>query len=525
MKTRRIFLAALFALTFPFLSQAQIPRTLSYQGVLTDNASKPRPDGNYTFTFRFYTAPTSGTAIWSESKSLPVKSGLFSTVLGEQTPFGAAVKFDKQYWLGIQVGNEPELSPRMALTSVGYSFSSLRADTAKIAMASIPSSSDTTWRASGGNVYRLNGNVGIGTTSPYSGTNVKSLTIDAPQYPVLALRSNGVNKGTLAATPAAVLLTTFGATPITFELNEAEKMRIESNGNVGIGTNAPAYPLDVTGNIRSTAGVIAGTLWTGDGTSGNIRKLTDGIPLHFRSSAGIQEMIIDGSGKVGVGTTLPNYQLDVDGTIRSKDHVIAALSLWTGDGIRKLTAGIPLHFRSSAGTQEMTIDGSGNVGIGTTSPTTKLHVEGTTTTKVLAITGGMDLAEPFEISESQPIPKGALVIIDEENPGQLKLSHQAYDKRVAGVVSGAGGINPGLTLTQEGVLEGGQNVALSGRVYALATAANGPIKPGDLLTTSDVPGHAMKATDVARSHGTIIGKAMSSLEEGEGLVLVLVNLQ
>ncbi|MGH7601153.1 MAG: hypothetical protein ACREOI_32755 [bacterium] len=83
----------------------------------------------------------------------------------------------------------------------------------------------------------------------------------------------------------------------------------------------------------------------------------------------------------------------------------------------------------------MVIDQGGNVGIGTTSPTTMLHVEGTTTTKVLAITGGGDLAEPFEISESQPIPKGALVIIDEDNPGQLKLSHQAYDKRVAGVVS------------------------------------------------------------------------------------------
>jgi hypothetical protein len=62
-------------------------------------------------------------------------------------------------------------------------------------------------------------------------------------------------------------------------------------------------------------------------------------------------------------------------------------------------------------------------------------------------------------------------------------------------------------------------------VYAFATAANGPIKPGDLLTTSEVTGHAMKTTDAARSHGTIIGKAMSSLEQGEGLVLVLVNLQ
>jgi hypothetical protein len=173
----------------------------------------------------------------------------------------------------------------------------------------------------------------------------------------------------------------------------------------------------------------------------------------------------------------------------------------------------------------VTFQGTGNVGIGTSSPTAKLEVAGRTKTCVLEITGGCDLAEPFEMSDSQPIPKGALVIIDEEHPGQLKLSQQAYDKRVAGVVSGAGGINPGLTLTQEGVLEGGQNVALSGRVYALATAANGPIKPGDLLTTSNVPGRAMKATDKERLDGSIIGKAMSSLEDGEGLVLLLVNPQ
>jgi hypothetical protein len=134
------------------------------------------------------------------------------------------------------------------------------------------------------------------------------------------------------------------------------------------------------------------------------------------------------------------------------------------------------------------------------------------------------VAEPFEISEEN-IPKGAVVIIDEDHPGRLKLSDRAYDKRVAGIISGANGIQPGITLSQQGALEGGENVALSGRVYALADATGEPIRPGDMLTTSTTPGHVMKASDSAQSYGAVIGKAMSSLKEGRGLVLVLVSLQ
>ena len=68
-------------------------------------------------------------------------------------------------------------------------------------------------------------------------------------------------------------------------------------------------------------------------------------------------------------------------------------------------------------------------------------------------------------------------------------------------------------------------MALSGRVYVQADAAFGAIQPGDLLTTSDTPGHAMKVADYAKAQGAILGKAMSGLKEGKGLVLVLVTLQ
>jgi hypothetical protein len=80
-------------------------------------------------------------------------------------------------------------------------------------------------------------------------------------------------------------------------------------------------------------------------------------------------------------------------------------------------------------------------------------------------------------------------------------------------------------MQQQGSLGGGKNVALTGRVYVQADSSNGPIKPGDMLTTSSTPGRAMKVSDHVRAQGAILGKAMTSLKEGEGLVLVLVTLQ
>ena len=162
---------------------------------------------------------------------------------------------------------------------------------------------------------------------------------------------------------------------------------------------------------------------------------------------------------------------------------------------------------AAGGPNQFLIRAAGGVGIGTNNPAagTALHVNGTARVNILQIMGGADLAEPFEMS-SDDIPKGSVVIIDEKNPGHLKLSEQAYDHRVAGIISGANGIQPGLTLSQQGVAENGQHVALSGRVYCLADASNGPIHPGDLLTTSERAGHAMKVTDHAQAQGAILAR-------------------
>jgi hypothetical protein len=144
---------------------------------------------------------------------------------------------------------------------------------------------------------------------------------------------------------------------------------------------------------------------------------------------------------------------------------------------------------------------------------------------VVEIRGGSDLAERFNVAAGETPEPGTLLVIDPANPGHLTPSSQPYDTRVAGVVSGAGGVNAGLTLHQEGVIEGDTVVAIAGRVYVKAEALSAPIQPGDLLTTSALPGHAMAAVDREQAYGAVIGKAMTGLEEGTGLVLVLVNLQ
>jgi hypothetical protein len=144
---------------------------------------------------------------------------------------------------------------------------------------------------------------------------------------------------------------------------------------------------------------------------------------------------------------------------------------------------------------------------------------------VLEIAGGSDLAERFSQADGSVAEPGTVMVIDPDHPGQIKPSAGAYDRKVAGIVSGAGDIRPGLTLYQEDVAEGDTVMAIAGRVYVKAEALSGPIEPGDLLTTSDLPGYAMKASDDARSHGAVIGKAMTGLKEGTGLVLVIVNLQ
>jgi hypothetical protein len=108
-----------------------IPRMLSYQGRLTDNSGSPVPNGNYQLTFRLYQQENGGSPFWTETQTVSVQNGLFSVLLGSVTPI-TSLPDGGTVWLSLQVGAEPELSPRLRIVSAAYSFLSEKAQTLEV---------------------------------------------------------------------------------------------------------------------------------------------------------------------------------------------------------------------------------------------------------------------------------------------------------------------------------------------------------------------------------------------------------
>jgi len=136
---------------------------------------------------------------------------------------------------------------------------------------------------------------------------------------------------------------------------------------------------------------------------------------------------------------------------------------------------------------------------------------------------GADCAELFDVAEGMSVEPGSVLVLNDR--AQLSLCDHAYDPRVAGIASGADGLGPGVVLNGLGSAAHRVPLALCGRANCKIDAQFGAIAVGDLLTTSPTAGHAMKASDVTRAFGAVIGKALRRHDSGQGVIPILVALQ
>lgn len=294
---------------------------------------------------------------------------------------------------------------------------------------------------------------------------------------------------------------------------------MKGQNNVGIGTNSPIYKLHVV-NVSTSAGFesnsndatlivkqndASGDLWKGFGANGGDFEIVikqNGV-MNFYNGPHVRTISLNpsdtgnsGHGGISIYNNVGLKTLDLIGS-----NTIAS------DGGGKI-----LIFNSNGDTT-ICLDGD-------------LNDDGRIYTNELQINGGSDIAELFHVRHESEIIPGMLVSIDQEHPGDLIITSQSYERNSVGVISGAGGIESGLIMSQKGSKASGETqVAIAGRVFCLADASFGQINPGDLLTSSPCPGYAMKVNKYKKARGAIIGKALSTLEDGKGLVLVILIYQ
>jgi len=328
----------------------------------------------------------------------------------------------------------------------------------------------------------------------------------------------------------AIGTTPLGFGPPSIYAKNSGRWRVTSDtssshfGNAGINVDFPLYPLHIAGDIIQLDGEedcdINLNLPAAATSNAEIRYQVDGEQHAFlRYLKNVRTLLINvegedqaarlslRNGRVGVGTTNPLsfFHLHAPGA----DNALRISAPGFSEQVR-------LHLaRRGNGTEygylhlggETKLRGNGETSV----------FQGRLECGELKINGA-DIIEKF-CAKEEFLP-GEVVLLDPNNPKGVIKADQPYSFLAIGVISGAGGVKHGMELVQDGVLDGDAPVAVIGRVWVRVT---GPVSPGQMLTTSAVPGRAMAVLDPLKGFGATIGKALSDVNE-EGMVLMLVSI-
>ena len=450
-------------------SAATVGTNFTYQGRLQKDAAAHT--GTADLVFRLYDDPDVGNQIGADVTlaGVTVTEGLFTVDLDFGNVFdGTALWLDMQVLTPGDIDYTP-LLPRQLLAAAPYALHALSSPSGGGGSQWISNGGDLTY--SGGGIGVLNG------SSPFA--SGKGVFIEGGS--------------------------TVGGLVFAYNYDAGSTLPLLLNspgGNVGVGTVSPGARLDVaspTGiGVRTT---VSGTNFSPINAAimavGNTGTTFNGAP-----ATGVYAISTDARAVAGFSTN--NWGVSGDCTSAGTYGILGTPN-----------EGLYAYSPNSAKPAGKFICPSNGIAIDASA--------GLVRVKTLQIVGGADLAERFDVA-GEPDP-GTVLTIDPEQAGRLRTSDEAYSHRVAGVVSGANQLDAGVVLSKDDRTEGTAAVALTGRVWVKCDATDVPIVAGDLLTTSGRAGHAMKAADRGRSAGAVLGKAMTALDSGTGMVLVLVSLQ